>query len=214
MRTDNDKYTQHSGLLGRAINQPQDIDNHIVANPQQQVESLQAELGQQCFKFPGCVDLDNPQAASCGEGYTAVGWDDAGCGSKSCHCGKPICCPRNAAPKNCQWRSGGSGNCDGRCAAREVNIKGFRSSWGGGSSSSTLLDASRDCQSSKLTPAQKRRKHKQMWQRHQGFLLRSYRCERVVQRLQAWTLVNSLPFLPSGSILILIFQWRRLSRWV
>ena len=103
-----------------------------MANPQKQVESLQAELGQQCYKFSDCVDLNNPQVATCSKGFTAVGWDDAGCGSKKCHCGKLICCPVNAAPKNCQWRGGKAGDCDGRCAAREVNIKGYRSSWGGG----------------------------------------------------------------------------------
>ncbi|PCG89190.1 Hypothetical protein PENO1_106070 [Penicillium occitanis (nom. inval.)] len=62
-------------------------------------------------------------AQACGSGNTVVGWDDAGCGTRKCHCGKPVCCPTSSAPKNCMWRGDSTG---------EINIAGIKSSWGGG----------------------------------------------------------------------------------
>jgi len=57
--------------------------------------------------------------------------------SVSQHCGKPVCCPSNAAPKSCMWRGdnngqGSASDCSGQCLAGETNIAGIRSSWGGG----------------------------------------------------------------------------------
>jgi hypothetical protein len=44
------------------------------------VGKINAHLNEDCWKFKDCVDIDNPQAASCGTGYTRVGWDRNGCG--------------------------------------------------------------------------------------------------------------------------------------
>lgn len=58
-----------------------------VSSPESVITDLAAFNGQRCFKYSGsCVDLDDSQAMdkACGSGYTVVGWDDAGCGKKSC----------------------------------------------------------------------------------------------------------------------------------
>ncbi|MCJ1245495.1 hypothetical protein MMC30_002699 [Trapelia coarctata] len=129
---DDSKYSAHAGLLGRPILSTPSLSSKQLSSPQAIIQKFAGENGQQCKMFKECVNLDNPQAADCGKGFTMVGWDDAGCGKKNCHCGKPICCPVNAAPKNCQWRGGKSGDCNGQCLAGEVNIQGYGSSWGGG----------------------------------------------------------------------------------
>ena len=69
-------------------------------------------------------------------GNTVVGWDDAGCGKKNHHYGKPICCPTDGAPTSCQWRGdktgGVGGDCSGECYEGEINVASISSSWGGG----------------------------------------------------------------------------------
>lgn len=73
---------------------------------------------------------------ACGAGYTVIGWDDAGCGKKNHHYGKPICCPTLGAPTSCKWRgdntSGIGGDCSSECYEGEINVAGIESSWGGG----------------------------------------------------------------------------------
>ncbi|KAJ0424780.1 hypothetical protein BJY00DRAFT_326015 [Aspergillus carlsbadensis] len=139
---DTDKYDAHAALIQRnVITNPtlKDIDKAL-SNPRAVIEDLAAFNGQNCFKYDGdCVELDDNAAMSeaCGSGYTVVGWDDAGCGKSSCHCGKPVCCPTKSAPKGCIWRGndngGGAGSdCSAQCRAGEINIKGIGSSWGGG----------------------------------------------------------------------------------
>ena len=81
---DDDLYNQHAALVGRSIKQTQEIRSPVRSDPQKQPPSLKAELGEGCYRFPDCVELDNTQAASCAAGYTKVGWDDAGCGTKKC----------------------------------------------------------------------------------------------------------------------------------
>ncbi|PYI36129.1 hypothetical protein BP00DRAFT_432538 [Aspergillus indologenus CBS 114.80] len=140
---DDDKYTAHAGLTNKTImSNPtlQSVDKAL-SNPQSVIQSLASFNGQNCFKYDGkCVNLNDNDAMAdaCGSGYTVVGWDDAGCGKKSCHCGKPVCCPTSSAPKNCMWRgdntgdAGVSSDCNAQCQAGEINIAGIRSSWGGG----------------------------------------------------------------------------------
>ncbi|OGM50923.1 hypothetical protein ABOM_000717 [Aspergillus bombycis] len=140
---DDDQYSAHAGLLGREIISTSTLQsiNKAASNPKSVIEDLAAFNGQKCFRYSGkCVNLNDDQAMTnaCGSGYTVVGWDDAGCGKKNCHCGKPICCPSNAAPKGCSWRGDNTGepgtraDCSGQCEAGEMNINGIRSSWGGG----------------------------------------------------------------------------------
>ncbi|KAB8227369.1 uncharacterized protein BDW43DRAFT_323913 [Aspergillus alliaceus] len=140
---DDDKYSAHSGLLSKEVISTSTLQSisKAVSNPKSVIEDLAAFNGQKCFRYSGkCVNLNDDQAMAkaCGSGYTVVGWDDAGCGKKSCHCGKPVCCPSNAAPKGCSWRGDNTGqlgsrsDCSGQCEAGEMNINGIRSSWGGG----------------------------------------------------------------------------------
>ncbi|CAG8001645.1 unnamed protein product [Penicillium salamii] len=140
---DTDKYAAHTDLLDREVisTSTLQLENKAVANPGTTVQDLSAFTGQKCFKHTGkCLKIDDTDAMSkaCGSGYTVVGWDDAGCGKSNCHCGKPVCCPNGAAPKNCMWRGqdtgqkGASSDCSGQCAAGEINVAGIRSSWGGG----------------------------------------------------------------------------------
>ncbi|KAL4935574.1 hypothetical protein BDV06DRAFT_217331 [Aspergillus oleicola] len=138
---DDDKYSAHTGLLGRNIlstSTLQDI-NKAVSDPKSVITDLAAFNGQRCFRYmSSCVNPNDgaAMAKACGSGYTVVGWDDAGCGKKSCHCGKPICCPSNAAPKGCNWRGqdkgGGIGSdCSGQCNPGEINVNTISSSWDG-----------------------------------------------------------------------------------
>ncbi|KAE8353840.1 hypothetical protein BDV28DRAFT_132353 [Aspergillus coremiiformis] len=140
---DDDKYSAHAGLLGRNIMSTpllQDIDKAL-SNPKSIIQDLTTFNGQKCFKYSGkCVNLNDEQAMAkaCGSGNTVVGWDDDGCGTKSCHCGKPICCPSHSAPQNCVWRGDNTGtpgvnsDCSAQCLPGEMNINGIVSSWGGG----------------------------------------------------------------------------------
>ncbi|SMQ53701.1 unnamed protein product [Zymoseptoria tritici ST99CH_3D7] len=138
---DDDKYSAHTGLLGRPIksNQELKLTNKALSNPQAVVQDLSGSNGQQCYKYSGpCIKLDDHEAmANACSGNTVVGWDDAGCGKKKCHCGKPICCPANTAPKGCVWRGDNNGkgaksDCSGQCRPGEINIQGISSSRGGG----------------------------------------------------------------------------------
>ncbi|GIJ91962.1 hypothetical protein Asppvi_010937 [Aspergillus pseudoviridinutans] len=139
---DTDKYTAHGALLDKTIQSNPSLQavNKALSNPVAVVEDLAGSNGQKCFVYSGkCVNLNDNKAMSnaCGSGYTVVGWDDAGCGKRNCHCGKPVCCPTNSAPKSCIWRGddngGGAGaDCSAQCRPGEINIKGIRSSWGGG----------------------------------------------------------------------------------
>ncbi|EAW15054.1 glycoside hydrolase family 18 protein [Aspergillus clavatus NRRL 1] len=138
---DTDKYTAHGALTGKTIQSNPSLQavNKALSNPVAVVEDLAGSNGQKCFVYSGkCINLNDNKAMSdaCGSGNTVVGWDDAGCGKKNCHCGKPVCCPTNSAPKSCIWRGddngGGAGSdCSAQCRPGEINIKGIRSSWGG-----------------------------------------------------------------------------------
>ncbi|KAL4739524.1 glycoside hydrolase superfamily [Aspergillus similis] len=139
---DTDKYDAHAALIQRDITTNPTLQNieKALSNPSAVIDNIAAFNGQKCFQYDGdCIDLDDNSAMAdaCGAGFTVVGWDDAGCGKSSCHCGKPVCCPTSSAPKNCIWRGddngGGAGtDCSAQCRAGEINIKGIRSSWGGG----------------------------------------------------------------------------------
>ncbi|CCF31745.1 mutanase [Colletotrichum higginsianum] len=99
-------------------------------DPQEQtdpVESLEIpHLDQDCMRFTDCVDLDNPQASSCGSGYRRQGHDRAGCPGKSA---RPICCKDSSVlPDSCTWRGSG-GDCNGQCHEGEVTL--FESNKGG-----------------------------------------------------------------------------------
>ncbi|PYH80263.1 hypothetical protein BO82DRAFT_375731 [Aspergillus uvarum CBS 121591] len=62
-----------------------------LSNPQSVIQSLASFNGQNCFKYDEkCTD--------------------AGCGKKSCHCRKPVCCRTSSAPKNCMWRGDNTGD--------------------------------------------------------------------------------------------------------
>ncbi|KAM0272162.1 hypothetical protein ACHAQH_008839 [Verticillium albo-atrum] len=99
------------------------------------LERMEADLSTSCSRFSDCVDLQNPQAAGCGSGWSKVGYDESGCGSGY---GKPICCKTSVAPSLCTWRANlGSikSDCNGRCWDGEVNL--YQSSYGGGDISDT-----------------------------------------------------------------------------
>ncbi|KAG9571281.1 glycoside hydrolase family 18 protein, partial [Aureobasidium melanogenum] len=142
---DDDKYSAHAAFLGRTIKSTSSLRNLQLtdlanSNPVSVSQSLASFNGQQCKTYSGkCADLNDNAAmsAACGSGMTVVGWDDAGCGKKNHHYGKPVCCPTITAPKNCIWRGdnngkGSSRDCSAQCWAGEVNMAGIMSSWGGG----------------------------------------------------------------------------------
>ncbi|KAF7171146.1 hypothetical protein CNMCM5623_003575 [Aspergillus felis] len=140
---DDEKYSAHTGLLARSIISTPTLQSmdKALSNPQAVIDDLSTFTGQKCFVYDGsCVNLNDntAMANACGSDFTVVGWDDAGCGKKNCHCGKPVCCPRASAPKNCQWRGQNTGNpgassdCSGQCLPGEINVNSIHSKWGGG----------------------------------------------------------------------------------
>lgn len=91
---DDDKYSAHTGLLGRDIISTHTLqaENKAVSNAKSTVIDLSAFTGQKCFKYTKkCIKLDDTKAMSnaCGDGYTVVGWDDAGCGKSNCVSASP-----------------------------------------------------------------------------------------------------------------------------
>lgn len=86
---DDDKYTAHSGLVGRTLysNKVLQTTKKTLSAPQAVIQDVAGSNGQNCFAYTGkCVALDDytAMATACGGGFTVVGWDDAGCGKKSC----------------------------------------------------------------------------------------------------------------------------------
>jgi len=86
---DDDKYSAHAGLLGRSIQSTQTLQNvdKALSNPQSVIQDLAGSNGQNCFAYQGkCVNLNDNKAMAkaCGSGNTPIGFDDAGCGKKSC----------------------------------------------------------------------------------------------------------------------------------
>ncbi|EFX06695.1 chitinase [Grosmannia clavigera kw1407] len=124
---DNYEWTAHKALTGRT-NLGSELSIKVSALSTSVPADLDSFFAQDCFVFPFKVDLDNPQASSCGSGYTRVGYDKAGCKGKDGICGKPICCKTSSAPKVCKWRGFG-GDWNGQCHAGEVELAS--SSWGG-----------------------------------------------------------------------------------
>lgn len=140
---DDDSYSAHSALLGRKVSPTSSLQDTTELLQKAQhlslTESIKGQTGEGCKKYEGdCKDLNNNKALAdaCGAGYTVVGWDDAGCGKKNHHYGKPICCPTLGAPTSCKWRGdntgGVGGDCSGECYEGEINVGGIASSWGGG----------------------------------------------------------------------------------
>lgn len=89
MKSDDDKYSAHSGLVGRTIESTATIQlvDKALSNPQAVIQDLSGSNGQDCFAYKGkCVNLNDNTAMqnACGSGFTVVGWDDAGCGKKNC----------------------------------------------------------------------------------------------------------------------------------
>lgn len=88
---DDDKYSAHTGLVGRVVktNPQVQLLNKGISSPQMVIQNLAGSNGQNCFEYTGkCVNLNenNAMQAACGNGFTVVGWDDAGCGKSNCVC--------------------------------------------------------------------------------------------------------------------------------
>ncbi|GIJ85609.1 hypothetical protein Asppvi_004468 [Aspergillus pseudoviridinutans] len=118
---DDKQFTGLQGLLGKPVG---GIQNPL-ENAKAVTQDWAGKNGQQCKRFDDCVDMENPQASSCGTGQVRIGYDAGGCGSGY---GKPICCPSTAYPKSCLWRGDGS-DCNGQCHSGEMTL--LYSSWGG-----------------------------------------------------------------------------------
>lgn len=88
-KSDDDKYSAHTGLLGRDIVTTSSLQllDRALSSPQSVMQDISGSNGQGCFVYTGkCIHLDNndAMAQACGPGNTVVGWDDAGCGKKKC----------------------------------------------------------------------------------------------------------------------------------
>ncbi|KAK5011402.1 hypothetical protein LTR28_003418 [Elasticomyces elasticus] len=137
---DDDKYTAHAGLVGRSVysNNILQTTKKTLSAPQAVIQDIAGSNGQNCFAYTGkCVALDDftAMATACGRGFTVVGWDDAGCGTKKCSCNtgwapvtqksgncffgsQQFCCKTPVQFTNCQWRGGSGGQ---ECANADCN---------------------------------------------------------------------------------------------
>ena len=76
-------------MLGRTVSSNTNLQtvDKALSDPQAVIQNLAGDTGQNCFAYKGdCINLNdnNAIAAACGAHFTAVGWDDAGCGKKNC----------------------------------------------------------------------------------------------------------------------------------
>ncbi|KAI7261488.1 glycoside hydrolase family 18 protein, partial [Hortaea werneckii] len=162
---DDDQYSAHAALIGREVRssaQLQLVDKALSA-PQSVIQNLAGSNGQDCFKHTGkCVDLDDDDAmaAACGSGYTVVGWDDAGCGTKKCvtsacsyapcrescpsgtksvfsktdECifgSQQYCCPEPVELKDCHWTGGSGGEECSNAVCDSTELELARAQFGG-----------------------------------------------------------------------------------
>ncbi|GIZ44487.1 hypothetical protein CKM354_000768400 [Cercospora kikuchii] len=125
---DDDRYSAHTGLVGRAVGVPNTDATPFEPRPESLAQGMVQETGGGCVIVRDCTDQNNQVASRCGPGFTKVGWEKGGCGNGFA---KSICCPASAAPRGCLWR-GGTGaatDCNGQCHEGESQL--FTSSWGG-----------------------------------------------------------------------------------
>ncbi|KLU87063.1 hypothetical protein MAPG_06068 [Magnaporthiopsis poae ATCC 64411] len=111
------------------------LGSHLKKKYDEEIERIEVDLSRECERFPECVHMDNPLVSSCDSGWTSMGYDESGCGTRDGRkYAKPICCRTKVAPKSCVWRknqspSGLASDCNGRCNTGEVFL--FDSGTGG-----------------------------------------------------------------------------------
>lgn len=93
-------------------------------------EAAQADLSSVCTMADTCVDPKDKTQATCGSGYTLLGY-----AYNNCWWGKAkmICCKTSSAPSSCMWRANSgslSSDCDARCNEGEVPL--YEDQLGGG----------------------------------------------------------------------------------
>lgn len=77
---DDDKFSAHSGLLGRSIKHSDVTVKAFQSDAGAIAQNLIGQNGQDCTIATDCTDQDNPQASGCGRGQKKVGWERGKCG--------------------------------------------------------------------------------------------------------------------------------------
>jgi chitinase len=133
---DDDKYSAHSGLVGRSIKHP-DVSvkaKRFSADSAAVTSNLIRQNGQACRKADKCIVDGGYKSASdypanaCESSEVQMGWAKERCGKGK---SRAICCSRQTDKNSCRWR-GGTGKadqCNGQCHSGEVMT--LQSSWGG-----------------------------------------------------------------------------------
>ena len=77
---DDDKYSAHSGLLGKSFAHVDLSKQAFQADSITIAQNLVGQLGQDCQIVTDCTDQDNPVASRCPSGQRKVGWERGKCG--------------------------------------------------------------------------------------------------------------------------------------
>ena len=77
---DDDKYSAHSGLLGKSLGHVDLSKKAFQTDAGSIAQNLIGQNGQDCQILKDCTDPNNPQASRCPSGQTKVGWERGNCG--------------------------------------------------------------------------------------------------------------------------------------
>lgn len=80
-RADDDRYSAHAGLVGRALGAPNTDAAPFEPRPESLAQGMVQETGGGCVIVRDCTDQNNQVASRCGAGFTKVGWEKGGCGN-------------------------------------------------------------------------------------------------------------------------------------
>ncbi len=137
LNQDNGNFDAYNGLLGDVSNLELDGGGQTAEEQEELARQMAAYTGQNCYVTSRCTDGSSGQQGPnqvCSVAFQSVATAHAplqlqfgsDVGNK-CDKGwfKHICCPRKAAPKNCEWIGAPERNalgCDGRCGRTQFKL--------------------------------------------------------------------------------------------
>jgi chitinase len=134
---DNSTFGAYDGLLGDTGELELDGGSQTPEEQEELVNQMAAYTGQNCYVTPRCTDGSESQRGpnqvcsiafqSVATAHAPLQLDYGADVGNVCDKGwfKHICCPKEAAPKNCEWTGAPERNvlgCDGRCGDRQFKL--------------------------------------------------------------------------------------------
>ncbi|KAL1835649.1 hypothetical protein VTJ49DRAFT_6294 [Mycothermus thermophilus] len=137
LNQDNANFDAYHGLLGDVSHLELDGGDQTAEEQEELAKQMAAYTGQNCYVTTRCTDGSSGQRGSdqvCSGGFQSIATAHAPLQLKhsmsvgeTCKKGwfKHICCPRDAAPKNCEWIGAPERNvfgCSGRCGRTQFKL--------------------------------------------------------------------------------------------